>query len=250
MQPKLIFLLALVVFSPEQSRVTIRAEVPAADFYLDGNLVAQTDANGSLSMEGFPPGTFRFTVRKDGYLPYEGSFTIAEGQSRIIQVRLRKAVETQPSETPPPVKKRPIERKQQPPVAKQPPEKVAPNTNPVTAANTETKAAEDNSPTTIWIIPVGLAILLAAGFIILKLRARRMRMEPPAEPMPDSEEPVEVPAPKRQAPEFVEQLKRREEMIEAGLVSVNAGKSDPINKREKEIVIVLPKEAYTSEEDK
>lgn len=266
MQPKLIFLLALVVFGPEQTRVTIHAEVPGADFYLDGNFVAKTDADGSLSMESFPPGTFRFTVRKDGYLPYDGSFTIAEGQSKIIQVEFRKAEETEPSETPPPVRKRHMEQKPPPlrsaraiapsqekpaPAAKQPPEKVVPNTDPGAAANTETQAAEDNSPASIWAVPVGLAILLSAGFIIVKLRARRMPMEPPAGQMPDSDEPAGSPAPKtRQAPEFVEQLKRREEMIEAGFVSVNAGESDHINKREKEVVIILPKEAYTSEEDK
>ena len=76
-------------------------------------------------------------------------------------------------------------------------------------------------------------------------------MEPPIELMPVSDEPAETAAPMvKQPPEFIEGLKRREELIKAGFIGIKPKETEHIDKREKEIVIVLPKEAYTSEEEK
>ena len=61
-----------------------------------------------------------------------------------------------------------------------------------------------------------------------------------------------VTRPRRGILEFLDELEQPVFLIDDNtrFVSANAEESDHISKREKEVVIVLPKEAYTSEEDK
>ena len=56
----------------------------------------------------------------------------------------------------------------------------------------------------------------------------------------------------RTAPALVEELKRKEDLIKAGFVGTKANQFDrqAVAGKEKEIVIVLPKEAYRYEEEK
>lgn len=56
----------------------------------------------------------------------------------------------------------------------------------------------------------------------------------------------------RTAPAFVEELKRKEDLIKAGFIGTKTNQFDrqAIAGKEKEIVIVLPKEAYHYEEEK
>lgn len=277
MIPKFIFFFTFLVCGANQGKVVLQAGVPGADFYLDGNFVAKTDANGNLPMENFPSGTFRFTVKKDGYLPYDGSFRIAEGESKIIQVQLYRVktpklveapslvrgaqTETKPiaesSQTEPkmaqPWSARTIAPSREKPAepTPKPPQKVPTAAAPVIAPPNETQAVEDNSSTAIWAIPGGLAILLFAGFMIRRERAKRRHMLPPIGQMPVIDEPMEtVPLKPKHAPKFIDELKRREELIKAGFVGSKPKDVDHLGRREKEIVIVLPKEAYTSEEEK
>jgi|GEM_PF-2804226 len=259
MQAKLIFFLALLVFSPEAAKVVIETSVPEADFFLDGNLVAKTDARGSLTIENFPAGSFRFSIKKEGYLPYEGSFTVTEGKSDTIRVHLlpiepasadaadRRA---QAPGNPSSVQNRPLEGKTPAPgAARAVPATSPPPAAPKRAAKTvapagEMQAAENETndfSAVLWTIAAGLVILLVLVFMITRRRPRQVPMEPQPESMEVVEEPAGVPLPRmKQPPEFVDQLRRREELIQAGLVSV---------KPAKEVVIVLPKEAYTSSEE-
>ena len=72
-------------------------------------------------------------------------------------------------------------------------------------------------------------------------------MEAPAE-AEQEEPPADVSV--RPAPEFIEELKRREELINAGFVGSKPQVVDPDTMKEKEVVIELPKEAFRYEEDK
>lgn len=237
-----LFLLTFALFGADQSKVLIEVGVPGADFYLDGNFVQQTDAHGNLQMEDFPPGAFRFTVKKDGYQTYHGSFSLAEGESKNIHVLLRQII-PQPKGTASRAPKQVAESTKLSPggngdVAslKEEPSKPIPEEIAVAARPIRTQAADGNFA--IWAIPFGLAVLLFLGFIIRQQKARRTRIEPPIEQMPVS------------IPGFIESLKRQDELTKAGFVKVKALDAADIDKREKEIVIVLPKEAYTSEEEK
>jgi hypothetical protein len=244
-QAKFIFLLALVFPGAEQTKVVIQTDAPAADVYLDGNFVAKTDAHGSLLMESLPPGTFQLKIKKTGYLSYAGSFQIGEGESKTVQVFLRR-IETpasakilQPEENTTPSEMAgaiaPLQKQSMPAVVSEPP------------AREETKTAVDNWPSEILIISASLAVLLVVAFLFSKRRARRMLM--PESMVPDYE-PAGIPAPRiKQPPEFVDQLKRREELIQSGFLSIKPEEPNHIDPREKDVVIVLPKEAYTSEEE-
>jgi hypothetical protein len=239
---KFIFLLALV-FPAVETKVVIRTEEPGADVYLDGNYVAKTDTRGNLSMESLPPGLFRIMVKKNGCQPYDGSFQITEGESKIVQVQLCRVQAAQSAGILSPVKKPRAEETAFPPesaTARQPPEAV-----PGTQAPPETKAAEDSWPSEILIVSAASAALLWAGLSIVKRRTRRAQMESPQiERIPSDDDPSGIPVSMiKPTPEFVDRLKRREELMEAGFLPVNCAK------REKEVVIVLPKEAYTSKEE-
>jgi len=255
-----IFLLTLAIYGVDQTSVRIEVGVPGADFYVDGNFVHQTDAHGNLQMGDFPPGAFRFAVKKDGYLTYHGSFYLAEGESKTIHVLLLRP--------PPPSKKAEsslLNHQAGPTVTplgnnrtlasskeeaarplKQAPEEIAVAARPRVIPTTE-----GNSSAAVWAIPLGLAVLLFLGLIIRQQIARRTPTEPSIEQVPVVAEPAWSAEPKiKHVPEFIEKLKRQEELVKAGFATVKHSDDVTINKREKETVIVLPKDAYTSEEEK
>jgi hypothetical protein len=97
----------------------------------------------------------------------------------------------------------------------------------------------------ILIITAASVALLWTVISIVKRRNRRIPMKSAqVDPMPLDGDPSSAPVSMiKPLPEFVDRLKRREELMELG--------SQPINnaKREKEVVIILPKEAYTSKEE-
>jgi hypothetical protein len=239
-----IFLLALI--SPaEQNKVVLQTEAPAADVYLDGNLVAKTNADGSLQMENLPSGTFRFMVEKEGYLPYDGSFQIEEGESKVIQVQLSRIELPQSAEIPSPVKKPQAQKKIPPPestTARQPPEPIPPEAVIATVAPDETIAAPDSWLSEILIFSIASVALLWFGISLVRRRTRRIPMNSPQFELPPDCDPSDIPAARiKPPPDFVDQLKRREELITSGFA--------PINAQRKDVVIVLPKEAYTSKEE-
>jgi hypothetical protein len=239
---KFIFLLALV-FPAAENKVVIQAEAPAADVYLDGNFVAKTSTHGNLSMKNLTPGTYRFTVKKNGYQPYDGSFQMIAGESKIVQVQLSRVQAPQSSEILSPVKNPQAEEKTPPPVSsttRNPPEAV-----PGAAAPAETKAAADPWFSVILIVTAASTALLWVGLTIVKRRTRRIPMESvQLDQMPPDGDPSGIPVSMiKPLPEFVNRLKRREALMESEFLPSKSAK------REKEVVIVLPKEAYTSKEE-
>jgi hypothetical protein len=263
MQAKFVFFLALI-FSGAQTKIVIQTETPGADVYLDGNFVAKTDEHGSLPIENLPPGLFRFSIKKDGYLPYDGSFQITEGESKNVQVSMRQIETPQDSAMPLPVRTALPDRKASSPnnslaitpkpkqsmteaAANRLPGKIVQQAVPIAPAPEEAKVANDRGSSAILIISIALTVLLAAGFLIFVRRTARMRTElPQSEPPPMEGELAGIPAPRiKQSPEFVDELKRREELIQARFLSIKANERDP----GKDVVIVLPKEDYSSEEE-
>jgi hypothetical protein len=86
----ILFLLLFLPIPEQNSTVVISTGVPGAEFYLDANFVATTDKDGTLKIENFPAGTFNFTVKKQGYKTDSGSFTVVEGESKLLQLVLEK----------------------------------------------------------------------------------------------------------------------------------------------------------------
>jgi hypothetical protein len=248
---KFLIILALASSGEAQTKVVIQTEAPAADVYLDGNFVAKTDTHGRLPIENLPPGTFRFAVKKEGYQPYDGSFQIVEGESQTVQAQLRRSETTRRLETPSHAKKRQPEAKTLPPGNAAGVPSQEPPSKQITRDAVPAAAVSDHWPSTSLSVSAALAVILAIVFLFIKRRTRHIPMEsPPPDPMDSDDESAGIPAPRiKPLPEFVDQLKRREELIQAGFSSIKAGERDYIDKREKEIVIVLPKEAYTSEEE-
>jgi hypothetical protein len=257
-------ILFLLVSAPDQGgRVVLNAGVPEAEFYLDANFVAVTDENGMLTMESFPAGSFSYSVVKRGYKTYKGSFSIRDGEAMQlspIMERIREAREPDKGAagssrgTKPSVKKKQITRN-----AGSPLEEVRPaqaqnaSTNERIADPTAGLAAteESRAPSRLLVIITLFVIAAFGAGIWIWIRKQPDAQIPPLDTVSDidtSQPPTD--AINRPDPEFIEELRRREELMNAGFVGSNPRVIDQESMKEKEVVIVLPKEAFRCEEDK
>jgi hypothetical protein len=259
---KLIWLLMIAV--PQQGgKVVLETHVPAAEFYLDGNFVAVTDANGLLTMENFPAGSFNYSVVKKGYQPYKGSFTIGEGEIQRLTPALERVIEqeslqekaSKPADAIPAAAAPPkaAEVNSATPAAKAQPLNLEDSTAqvPVTPPSPEQTASERPQAYSLLLIS---SILIAVALIILSITIRKKRRlerqipligdaleTEPVRPQPDGVN--------RPDPGFIEGLRRREELLKAGFIRSHPQVVDPGSMKEKEVVIVLPKEAFRIEDD-
>jgi hypothetical protein len=260
---KLLCLLLMAV-PLENGKVILNTQVADAEFFLDGNFVAVTDAKGTLTMENFPAGSFNYSIEKKGYQPYKGSFSIVEGEIKQLTPMLEKVFEQEA----PPVDESPATgtpssaasatkkiRKASIPV-----ENTLPISRAPSAANapvfqpSQSQAAPDNNSQTklLWLI---ISILLAIVLLILLLSIRRRnRLEQHVLSMDESPKPEplrpQADNGNRPDPRFIEKLRRKEELINAGFFASKPQVIDPASMKEKEVVIVLPKEAFRIEDDK
>jgi hypothetical protein len=260
----LILILLLLLPVPQQGgKVILSVGIPEAEFYLDANFVSITDKNGTLVMENFPAGSFNFSVSKKGYKQYNGSFTIREGEDKQLSLTLEKTAQTEkPSgqtrensgaiksfaEKPRNADNSPPASLLPPPPPKQSAAATAPAARPSPAPHSND---EPDDGSTVLI----LIILLASGTTALGIWIWKMKHAPAK--IPAVVEPPEIENEQspgdislRPAPEFIEELKRREELMNAGFVGNKPRGADQEASKEKEIVIVLPKEAFRYEEDK
>ena len=253
-----IVLFVLLTGLIQQGKVVVQAGLAGAEFYLDGNLVAKTDENGALTMESFPAGSFKFLVKKEGYKPYEGSFKIGEGESKLLRVQLSKIKIEGVAPPPKPALEATVTKtrsaRSKPDAADKTEIKLPPSppTKPAPAqAPQQTASASSNEVSiSLWPWIFLIAAVLAGGGYWFWHRKGRIQQLPP----PFIEENPEEPAPQapKPAPEFIDELRRKEELLNAGFVGekrreINLGQ---VRQKEKDIVIVLPKEAYRYEEDK
>ncbi len=259
----ILLLLALFLSPQQNSKVVVNTGVRDAEFYLDATFVGATDKSGSFTMEGFPAGTFNYIIKKRGYKTYKGSFTLLEGESQLIQPVMEKLDAPPAPEEPTPRPQRSIKpvgkkssaRDNARPVAKMMPPPAAPNSQPgdsVPQTPGTQAPQEKESATSFVLLPVFviLAGLIALGLWIWR-RKRDSEDMPMPEEIPDGEEPVALPSGTiLPEPLFIEELKRREEQLKAGFVGNNPPHIDRELMKDKEVVIVLPKEAYRYEEDK
>lgn len=255
-------ILFLVITVPQQGgKVILNAGVPEADFYLDGNFVAVTDDKGMLTMENFPAGSFSYSIVKKGYSAFKGSFTVGEGETRLLAPTLEKAQQPEEptkgidaSHKASPVKDTPKSAAPLQQVLKEAPQGQAEDAaarEPVAASSESQSAQEEEKPNPLpflgLVLPAAALLLLAAA--ILKRRRREPAL-PHLAIDPDPEIPPPADAANRPDPEFIEALKRREELINAGYVAGKSRITAAESMKEKEVVIVLPKEAFRVEDDK
>jgi hypothetical protein len=260
----MILILLLLMPLPDQGgTVILKAGVPGAEFYLDANFVAVTDKNGILTMESFPAGSFSFSVVKKGYKKYNGSFSIREGEDKQLSLTMEKVAEEtesagqirENSGSMKPSKEKPRVAVNSSPAVKQPQQAPKQNTAasiPVATPASARPLSEDTDDSSSVFIPI---VLLAIGLSALGIWIWKMKQAQPQVPAADT--PAEIETGEltgdlsvRPAPEFIEELKRREELINAGFVGSKPRTADQESSKEKEIVIVLPKEAFRYEEDK
>jgi hypothetical protein len=270
-----ILILALLMSVPQQnSKVILSTGVAGAEFYLDANFVDTTDKNGTLTMENFPAGSFNYSIKKQGYKTYSGSFVLREAETKVLHPALEKIAEIKPPEarpspeklreakvhkkrlqaTPEPAGSTPAAETQnqrnQPPPAPAP---VSPELQPP-GDGTDPSSQTDESPSFPF-----LPVIFAAGLLGIAIwiwASRRNQADEPA-PIPAQkyEEPHEAEIPEsagtaagKMPPQFLEELRHKEELINAGFVENRRQPDQGTN--EKEVVIVLPKEAFRYEEDK
>ncbi len=249
---------------PDQGgKVVLNAGVPDAEFYLDANFVAATDSKGTLTMESFPAGSFNYSIKKKGYKTYNGSFSVRDGEEKTLSPILEKITEpAQPAkqikeETPP--AKASVEKTRIAGIPAAPaahlPQAQGQSDLPATPADNQSQvqsSPDESVDTSSILVPI---ILCAIGMSALGIWIWKMKGARP--PIPQVEAPAETEIRElpgdpsiRPAPEFIEELKRREELINAGFVQSKPRVVDQESMKEKEVVIVLPKEAFRYEEDK
>ena len=247
---------------PQQGgKVIIKTGVPEADFYLDGNFVAVTDDKGMLTMENFPAGFFNYSIVKKGYDSFKGTFSISEGETRLLSPALDKIAETDESGATPAKNALPLRipaagasaatKKQAPPKEMRQPE-VAQSLQSESAAIQPVMPAGEEETDAFPAVFVLISLSLITAFILGIRIWRRKSLE---EQIPDAYSDMEIPkhafdASTRPAPDFIEELRRREEFLNAGFVGSKPRVVDQESMKEKEVVIVLPKEAFRYEDDK
>jgi hypothetical protein len=260
----MILILLLLLPVPQQGgKVIVNVGVPGAEFYLDANFVSVTDKNGTLTMENFPPGSFNFSVSKKGYKQFSGSFTIREGEDKQLSLTLEKIAQAEKpsgqtrenSGTLKPFAEKPRNADNSPPAAALPPpplkQSAAATAPAVRPSPAPPSNDEPDDASTVLILIILLAIGSAAlGIWIWKMKHARSKIPAVVEPpeIENEQSPGDISI--RPAPEFIEELKRREELMNAGFVGNKPRTTDQESSKEKEIVIVLPKEAFRYEEDK
>lgn len=246
----LIVFLALLTGMAQQGKVVVQAGVAEAEFYLDGNFVAKTDQNGTLTMESFPAGSFKFSVKMEGYKEYEGEFTIGEGESKLLHVQLARLKGTLPPEefaqdSSSAARARRTRNQANAPAKVETKPAPPPVTKPAAPQTAPTPVPADQGESSLWPWAlIGTITLGGWGYWYWK---RKTTVEEP-EPTPLMEQKPEEPAAQtpKPAPEFIDELRRKEELMNAGLIGGKRREIDreEVQKKEKEIVIVLPKEAY------
>jgi len=260
----LTLLLFLLMPVPEQGgRVVLNVGVPAVEFSLDGNFVAVTDEHGTLTMENFPAGSFRFSIVKKGYLTYSGTFSISEGESKLLSPALERIrgtggpnakIPTNAGAARTPVARPQISGNGAPPAESMPPSQVPKPAALASAADpiAGPVPAEEPQASALPFVVVVLFVIASSALGIWGWSKKRTHpLIPPLGTAFDIETPPppgEVP--NRPAPGFIEELKRREELLNAGFVETKPRVVDPDSIKGKEVVIVLPKEAFRYEDDK
>ena len=257
-------ILFLLLSAPDTGgRVVLNAGVPEAEFYLDANFVAVTDENGMLTMESFPAGSFSYSVVKRGYKTYKGSFSIKDGEAMQLSPIMEKIRETREPDkmaggnsrgSKPSVQKRRITRDAGSPIEEMRPaqaQSASASERIADPAAGQAATEESQAPSGLFVI-IALFVIAAFGAgIWIWIRKRTDAQMPPMDTIPDSDTsqpPTDTS--NRPAPEFIEELRRREELMNAGFVGSNPRIIDQQSMKEKEVVIVLPKEAFRYEEDK
>jgi hypothetical protein len=262
----MILILLLLMPIPEQGgKVVLNVGVPAAEFYLDANFVAVTDKSGTLIMENFPAGSFSFSVVKKGYRKYDGSFSIREGEDKQLSLKLERIAEVEIAPGQIRENSGPIRHSKEKSrtanisssSVKQPQQASKQNTAagiPVTSPATTQPSTDEPDGSPSVLIPVVLLAIGLCAFGLWIWRTKHAQPQAPAadaSPQPENEhEETSADVSIRPAPEFIEELKRREELINAGFVENRLRTPEQESSKEKEIVIVLPKEAFRYEEDK
>ncbi len=243
-------LLLLAIAVPQQGKVVVQTGVAGAEFYLDGTLVSRTDQKGTLSMESFPAGSFKYAVRKDGYQTYEGAFTLGEGESKVLEVSLVRLKAAQPLAEPggPSGEKRRRAESRPPsptfvPTAAKP--AATPTHEPLRPSPPQPATSDSEAPSA-WLWVTMAALALAGARYWFRTRGESPHQEPEAAPAAEEKTAAESDRTPKPAPEFIDELRRREELMNAGFIGNKKRSidSDKVGQREKEIVIVLPKDAY------
>jgi len=261
----LILFVWLVLFNPaDGGKVIIKAEIEGVEFYLDGNFVAKTESDGTLRIDSLPAGTFRYSIRKNGFVSQEGSFSLADGETRTLAVKL--ISQGNPELPGPPAVHAPSKRA----AARPRPTPQAHSTSDGSAPTGSVMPSTPNSPAAAgvvgtpdegliyagWIVS-GMLLAGAGGvFLFWSYRKRKMQQElamdpvalltPLPEPPP---QPAPAPEAPKQVPEFIHKLKQREDLMKAGFVGAASREVARTEGKGREVVIVLPKEAYHYEEE-
>jgi hypothetical protein len=259
----ILILFALVSFPLPAGKVVLNTGVPEAEFYLDATFVAAADQNGTLVIEDFPAGTFKYIIKKQGYKTYSDSFTIGDGEAKLLQPvieKLKSPVEQDRRILRTAGGSMPGVKKQEKVFNSRPAAKDAPSIpvpklplNKSSVAQSAAEVAQGKSSESSAL--VALVFIIAAALLALGLWNWRRNRDTEEMQVPEAVCGIHDPeAPagglNRPEPPFIEELKRREEQLEAGFVASRTSHIEQESMKEKEVVIVLPKDAYRYEEDK
>jgi hypothetical protein len=260
----LILLLILSMSPLQQGKAVIQTGVAGAEVYLDGTLVDRTDGQGNLTMEDLPSGAFKLAIRKEGFVTHNGTFTIMEGETKTIAIKLeanptrrQKSPPTRNTEVRQPVESaRPAGEETPQNIVAVPPSSAEmsgqPALPPSDSAGRVSAVSENNEGSIallLWIFG-GVALLIGIGFGVSKVRKSPAAIEDSPEVSDESVSADPEKRPTSRTPEFIDELRRREELMQGGFIRVDERRPTHAEMKDKEVVIVLPKEAYRYEEDK
>ncbi|RPI21862.1 MAG: PEGA domain-containing protein [Acidobacteria bacterium] len=232
----LLLLIALLgITGADNGTLRIQSE-PGAEVLWEGVSLEATDLKGLLTVSDIPPGKFELVLRKPGFREYRTSVTILAGETSVLSVRLH-PVTGRPApgaeKKPPPDRAPTASPKRAEPAPSDQGNKLsqllesAPKRGPVPVwpASSPAVPVEKRSEIPVWPFILGITVL--AVVLWFARRIKRVALAPSPALLDDSE----VPEPARTAERtaaFLNDLKKREELLEQGVEIIPARTVKPV----------------------
>jgi len=228
----LLLILALLgIIDGETGTLRIHSQ-PGTEVVWEGVSLGSTDAGGLLTVSEIPPGTFTLALRKAGFREFQKSVTITGGDTTSLEAALQPAGPPPSIKTSPPTKATAPRKRAEPPRSDQDNRlnellKSEPKQGPLPVWPAASRPAPESTGigVPIWPFLLGGTLLIVVLWLSRKLKPAAFSRSPAL--LADSELLERAHSPEKTAA-FLNDLKKREELLEQGVEIVPDKRKGPV----------------------